>query len=64
MSIDWKIAKPYKDIIYEKCDGIAKIAINRPEKRNAFRPDTVLEMYDAFTDAREDSEIVIQTSAQ
>ena len=57
MSINWKTAKKYKDIIYEKCDGIAKIAINRPEKRNAFRPDTVLEMYDAFSDAREDSEV-------
>jgi naphthoate synthase len=57
MSINWKTAKKYKDIIYEKCNGIAKIAINRPEKRNAFRPDTVLEMYDAFSDAREDSEV-------
>ncbi len=57
MSINWKTAKRYKDIVYEKCDGIAKIAINRPEKRNAFRPETVLEMYDAFSDAREDSEV-------
>ena len=57
MSVDWKIARPYKDIIYEKLEGIAKITINRPEKRNAFRPDTVLEMYDAFSDAREDSNV-------
>lgn len=57
MSVDWKIDKPYKDIIYEKFEGIAKITINRPEKRNAFRPDTVLEMYDAFADAREDSNV-------
>ncbi|MBL1215380.1 MAG: 1,4-dihydroxy-2-naphthoyl-CoA synthase [Ignavibacteriae bacterium] len=57
MSVDWKIAKPYKDIIYEKFEGIAKITINRPEKRNAFRPDTVLEMYDSFADAREDSNV-------
>jgi naphthoate synthase len=57
MSVDWKIAKPYKDIIYEKFEGIAKITINRPDKRNAFRPDTVLEMYDAFADAREDSNV-------
>ena len=57
MIIKWKIAKKYSDIIYEKADGIAKISINRPEVRNAFRPETVLEMYDAFDDAREDSNI-------
>lgn len=55
MKYNWKKAGNYKDIIYEKLDGIAKISINRPEKRNAFRPETVLEMYDAFNDAREDS---------
>ena len=55
--MNWKIAKNYTDIIYEKMDGIAKITINRPEVRNAFRPETVQEMYDAFIDAREDSEI-------
>nr|MCU0406452.1 enoyl-CoA hydratase-related protein [Ignavibacteriaceae bacterium] len=47
----------YRDIIYEKLDGIAKITINRPEVRNAFRPETVIEMYDAFSDAREDQSI-------
>lgn len=57
MNIKWEIAKEYKDIIYEKADGIAKITINRPERRNAFRPETVLEMYDAFSDSREDPEI-------
>lgn len=57
MTIKWKKAKVYKDIIYEKMDGIAKITINRPEKRNAFRPETVFEMYDAFSDAREDQTI-------
>ncbi|MFA7227405.1 MAG: 1,4-dihydroxy-2-naphthoyl-CoA synthase [Melioribacteraceae bacterium] len=57
MSLDWKSAKEYKDIIYEKMDGIAKISINRPEKRNAFRPETTLELFDAFADAREDSSI-------
>lgn len=55
MSYNWIKAKDYKDIVYEKMDGIAKITINRPEVRNAFRPDTVLEMYDAFNNAREDS---------
>jgi naphthoate synthase len=54
---DWKIAKDYKDIIYEKFNGIAKITINRPEVRNAFRPETVLEMFDAFNDAREDGSV-------
>lgn len=53
----WKKNKDYQDIIYEKTDGIAKITINRPEKRNAFRPETVFEMYDAFSDAREDQTI-------
>jgi len=57
MKPKWQKAKEYKDIIYEKTDGIAKITINRPEKRNAFRPETVFEMYDAFSDAREDQTI-------
>ncbi len=57
MNYDWKKAKEYQDIIYEKMDGVAKITINRPEVRNAFRPETVIEMYDAFSDAREDQEI-------
>lgn len=51
---NWKKVKEYTDIIYEKMDGIAKISINRPEVRNAFRPETVKELYDAFSDARED----------
>ncbi len=57
MSFNWQKAKDYQDIIYEKMDGIAKVTINRPEVRNAFRPETVWEMYDAFSDAREDPEI-------
>ena len=57
MNFEWEKVKDYKDIIYEKKDGIAKITINRPEKRNAFRPETVLEMYDAFIDCREDPSI-------
>ncbi|MCB0730012.1 MAG: 1,4-dihydroxy-2-naphthoyl-CoA synthase [Ignavibacteriae bacterium] len=57
MNFEWKKVKEYKDIIYEKNEGIAKITINRPEKRNAFRPETVLEMYEAFSDSREDPEI-------
>ncbi len=57
MSYNWVKVKNYQDIIYEKMDGIAKITINRPEVRNAFRPETVNEMFDAFSDAREDQEI-------
>lgn len=57
MKADWKKVKDYKDIIYEKWNGISKITINRPEVRNAFRPETVFEMYEAFLDSREDPEI-------
>ena len=54
----WKKQQGYEDILYDKCeDGIAKITINRPRVRNAFRPLTVREMQRAFTDAREDSSI-------
>ena len=57
MHVNWQVAKPYEDILYHKTDGIAKITINRPHKRNAFRPKTVVELYDAFLDAREDDAI-------
>lgn len=57
MTYNWKKVKKYNDIIYEKMDGIAKVTINRPEVRNAFRPETVQEMYDAFSDAREDQTV-------
>jgi naphthoate synthase len=53
----WQVAKTYTDILYHKADGIAKVTINRPERRNAFRPETVAQMIDAFGDAREDSSI-------
>ena len=55
--MDWTVAKSYDDIHYHKSNGIAKITINRPHKRNAFRPKTVFELYDAFIDAREDASI-------
>jgi len=57
MDIEWQTAKTYEDILYRKSNGIAKITINRPHKRNAFRPKTVSELCDAFTDAREDIKI-------
>jgi naphthoate synthase len=57
----WESAGEYTDIRYEKSTGgdagIAKITINRPEVRNAFRPETVIELIDAFTRAREDLEV-------
>ncbi|ACA98278.1 MULTISPECIES: 1,4-dihydroxy-2-naphthoyl-CoA synthase [Cyanophyceae] len=56
-SLAWQAVKAYEDILYQKLDGIAKITINRPHKRNAFRPQTIFEMYEAFCDAREDQDI-------
>ncbi|MCK6552271.1 1,4-dihydroxy-2-naphthoyl-CoA synthase [Myxococcota bacterium] len=53
----WQKIAGYEDIIYEKWEGIAKITINRPEVRNAFRPLTVKEMSRAFDDARDDSDV-------
>jgi naphthoate synthase len=53
--VTWTSAGEYEDILYEKsADGIARVTINRPHVRNAFRPQTVNEMIDAFVDARED----------
>lgn len=57
MKHNWKRVKDYSDITYDKLDGIARIAFNRPEVRNAFRPETVLELHEALIDAREDSKI-------
>lgn len=55
---EWRRLKEYEDIRFEKTDdGIAKITINRPEVRNAFRPETVNEMSDAFTLSRNDPSI-------
>ena len=56
-SIAWAEAGRYTDIKYHKAEGIAKITINRPQLRNAFRPLTVDEMQDALRDARFDSDI-------
>lgn len=56
-SITWNECGTYTDILYHKMPGIAKITINRPEIRNAFRPLTVKEMMHAFEDARMDASI-------
>jgi naphthoate synthase len=66
MTAGWHDVGRYEDIIYEKSgDGLARVTINRPQVRNAFRPRTVSEMIDAFADAREDLEVgvVILTGA-
>lgn len=56
-SVEWQQVKDYTDILYEKAEGIARVTINRPEKRNAFRPQTLFELMEAFRDAHEDPEI-------
>jgi naphthoate synthase len=58
VTVQWTPAAEYSDIRYELSgDGIAKITIDRPEVRNAFRPETVVELSDAFTRAREDTQV-------
>jgi naphthoate synthase len=68
--IDWKASGPrdgeqYSDIVYETAEGIAKITINRPEVRNAFRPTTLFELSHAFNVARDEPQIgvIILTGA-
>ncbi len=55
--MNWIKVKEYQDITYHKADGIARIAFNRPEVRNAFRPDTIKEMIEAFENTWEDTRI-------
>jgi naphthoate synthase len=55
--IAWTEGAGYEDIRYERAEGIAKISIDRPEVRNAFRPQTLAELRDAFTRARDDLEV-------
>jgi naphthoate synthase len=56
-ALEWESAGEYTDIRYEVAEGIAKITIDRPEVRNAFRPETVVELSDAFERAREDTSV-------
>jgi naphthoate synthase len=59
MAVNWIKIRDYEDILYERAEGeaIAKVTINRPRRRNAFRPQTVTEMQRAFAHAREDQSI-------
>jgi naphthoate synthase len=54
---DWQAAGQFRDIRYETADGMAKITICRPEVRNAFRPQTLFELQDAFNRARDDDRV-------
>ena len=56
-AIDWQASGHYTDIRYETAEGIAKITIDRPEVRNAFRPQTLQELQRAFDIARDDPEV-------
>ena len=57
-AVEWQdCGEQFTDILYHKADGIAKITINRPEVRNAFRPQTVQEMIEAVNDARYDDQV-------
>ena len=57
-ALNWQPQGPYRDILFDLSDaGIARITINRPEKRNAFRPQTVTELYDAFSRVRDNPRI-------
>jgi naphthoate synthase len=55
--IEWRSDGDYEDIVYERGEAIAKITINRPEVHNAFRPPTLAELRDAFTRARDDTDV-------
>ena len=63
--IEWRESGEYEDILYERGEAIARITINRPEVRNAFRPQTLAELRDAFRRARDDVDVaaVILTGA-
>jgi naphthoate synthase len=56
-ALNWQPAGEFTDIRYETAEGIAKITIDRPEVRNAFRPETVRELAAAFERARDDTSV-------
>jgi len=53
----WEQIGEYSDIIYQRAEGMAKITINRPEVRNAFRPETLAQLQEAFNMARDDDSV-------
>jgi naphthoate synthase len=55
--MNWKTVEEFEDITFKKSNGVARIAFDRPEIRNAFRPKTLFELHDAFLDVRENSSI-------
>lgn len=55
--MNWKTVKEFEDITFKKSNGVARIAINRPELRNAFRPKTLFELEEAFLNVRDDKNI-------
>jgi len=63
--LEWSSGGEFEDLLYERAEGIAKITINRPEVRNAFRPQTLAELRDAFVHARDDLDVatIILTGA-
>ena len=67
-AVDWQAraaSKHYSDIRYDFAEGIARIVINRPERRNAFRPETVTQLIDAMHQAQFDAQVgvIILTGA-
>lgn len=64
-TIEWTEARSFSDIKYHKADGIAKLTIDRPEVRNSFRPQTIVDLREAMNDARDDPEtgVIILTGA-
>lgn len=57
MTVNWVSERKYQDVNYQTYKGIAKISINRPHVHNAFTPNTVMELIDAFSIARDDANI-------
>src|ERR671933_1826250 len=57
MPVAWRKVRDFQDIKAERFDGMAKITINRPEVRNAFRPETIFELQEAFADVRDDPSV-------
>lgn len=57
MAFNWGLRKQYSDVLFHQMDGIAKVTINRPEVRNAFRPETLFQLEDVFRQIQDDPRI-------